>query len=149
MSTRSAIGMLTTNGTVKYIYCHWDGYIEWNGQMLIEHYSTQEQVEKLIALGDLSSLREKIEPDPNTEHNFDNPQPDVCIAYHRDRGEVLRIGEINYNYYNILSMYNECWAEFAYLWKGGEWIYQKWHYCECGLICSEWQSLQEALDNLE
>ena len=28
MSTRSRIGVMMDDGTVKQVYCHWDGYVE-------------------------------------------------------------------------------------------------------------------------
>lgn len=56
MSTRSLIAIKQTDGTVKSIYCHWDGYVSHNGRLLIEHYATPEAVEELLALGPLSAL---------------------------------------------------------------------------------------------
>lgn len=98
MSTNSRIGIKRLDGTEKYIYCHWDGYVEHNGLLLQLCYDTPEKIEKLLDLGDLSSLGEYLETDQ--PHSFDNPKPDVCIAYHRDRGEELRFssGEQEFNY---------------------------------------------------
>ena len=56
MATRSNIGILNEDGTVDYIYCHFDGYLQWNGRILNEHYDSEAAVRDLIALGDLSSL---------------------------------------------------------------------------------------------
>ena len=39
MSTRSTIAIENADGTVKKVYCHFDGYIKHNGQILAEHYS--------------------------------------------------------------------------------------------------------------
>lgn len=39
MSTRSTIAIENANGTIKKVYCHFDGYIEHNGKILAEHYS--------------------------------------------------------------------------------------------------------------
>ena len=90
MSTRSSIGIRYADGTVKAIYCHWDGYIENNGKILFENYNVPEKVEELLKLGDISSLRKFLVPDPDLKHTFDCPQPDVTVAYHRDRGEDFR-----------------------------------------------------------
>ena len=38
MSTRSSIGIKYKDGTIKDIYCHYDGYLEYNGQMLYYYY---------------------------------------------------------------------------------------------------------------
>lgn len=148
MITTSTIGIEMGNGTVKYIDCHYDGYISHSGRLLIEHYSTEEQVEKLIALGDIFVLKEKLEPDPSTEHSFDNWQEDVCLAYHRDRGENLRQLNIASCYYNIQSMRHAHWADYVYLWKDSEWLYQEIRFLNGEMLYSDWKSLQEAVENL-
>lgn len=116
MSTRSCIAMTkpANNDTTQItsIYCHHDGYPQCVGQMLYDHYNNPERVDKLLSLGDLSSLHPCISPEeseiPNharlasmlaslagtstcwktlPPHSFDTPYPDVTIAYGRDRGE--------------------------------------------------------------
>ena len=66
MSTRSYITMKTGDDTYRGVYCHYDGYLEYNGRMLLEHYNTQERVERLLSLGCISSLKEKLEPEAGT-----------------------------------------------------------------------------------
>ncbi len=77
MATRSLIGIKLDN-IVKTIYCHWDGYPEHNGQLLVENYNTPTAVFDLLELGDLSSLAET---------------PAKCTAYHRDRKEPYEMVE--------------------------------------------------------
>jgi len=85
MATRSRIAIENQDGTVQSIYCHWDGYVSGVGKTLFNHYD-REKLEKLIKLGDISSLGILLEPtDPN--HTFENPQKGVTVAYCRDRGE--------------------------------------------------------------
>jgi len=72
MATRSFIGKLLSNGTVSGIYCHYDGYVDGVGKMLRTHYTTMGLVNKLLKLGDLSTLGTTTE---------------ATEAYHRDRGE--------------------------------------------------------------
>ena len=83
MSTRSNIGILEPNGSVTYIYCHWDGYVSHHGPILRDHYKTEEKVRALIALGSISSLGEEL----GEKHDFNGPRNGVCTAYGRDRGE--------------------------------------------------------------
>ena len=71
MATRSLIGIKLDN-IVKTIYCHWDGYPEHNGKLLVENYSSPAAITELMELGDLSTL---------------DITPDKCKAYHRDRNE--------------------------------------------------------------
>lgn len=73
MATRSRIAIENQDGTVQSIYCHFDGYLKGVGKTLFNHYD-REKLEKLIELGDISSLGESTE---NT------------VAYARDRGEDL------------------------------------------------------------
>ena len=56
MGTRSRIG-LTIGDQIISVYCHYDGYIEHNGKILVESYSNKELLEDLINGGDMSSLR--------------------------------------------------------------------------------------------
>jgi len=87
MSTRSAIGIKNSDGFITGVYCHYDGYLDHNGRILKEHYDNKNKVEELLSYGDMSSLRENINPNDNEEHNFEHKQRDVCVFYHRDRGE--------------------------------------------------------------
>ena len=61
MGTRSTIAIEFADNSVSQIYCHWDGYLENNGQILAEHYMDPFKVRSLIDLGDFSSLRETVE----------------------------------------------------------------------------------------
>lgn len=73
MSTRSAI-IARIGDQYKGIYCHHDGYLGRTGKYLLLYHDTLEKASALIALGDLSGIR---------EHEAD--------AYHRDHGEELSI----------------------------------------------------------
>ena len=64
MSTRSVIALKTGDDKYKAIYCHSDGYLTFNGAMLLDHYSDKERLSNLLELGDISCLGPKIEPDP-------------------------------------------------------------------------------------
>lgn len=120
MSTRSVICKETLNKTYVGIYCHHDGYPLWVGKTLLDHYSDRDRVEKLLHLGDLSSLEEKIEPDADKIHTFDNPQGDVCVAYHRDRGEELRQARP----IKLDKAHEVYWAEFMYVYmQDGTWYF--------------------------
>lgn len=97
MGTRSTIALEYANGQVDQVYCHWDGYLEHNGKILLENYSDPFKLQKLMDLGDLSSLGAEI----GDKHEFDCPHkygtPEyeawteakrgMCTFYGRDRGE--------------------------------------------------------------
>jgi len=82
MATRSTISIEKADGTVKQVYCHWDGFPESVGRTLKENYQTPEIVEELINLGDMSSLGKTI----GTKHDFDNRPEEETTYYGRDRG---------------------------------------------------------------
>ena len=76
MATRSRIGIELSNGDVLSVYHHWDGYPQWLGKTLREHYNTTEKVSELIDGGDMSlCLSEKDEPAPKyySQHGEDCP----------------------------------------------------------------------------
>ena len=88
MATRSTIALEFADGTVQQVYCHWDGYLSNNGQILLRHYSDPFKLQRLIDLGAISSLGpeigEKQDFDKRDTHN-DN----WSLIYARDRGEDL------------------------------------------------------------
>jgi hypothetical protein len=127
MATRSRIGIETKdvrgNVIVKSIYCHWDGYPSNNGKILLESYQDREKVETLIRLGDISSLHDEVEP--SGPHSFNDPQPGVTVAYHRDRGEDLRHPHVNHS---RDAFFRSDVEEYGYLFTlEGEWLFVDGH----------------------
>ncbi len=86
MSTRSNIGVRNLDGTVDYIYCHFDGYPEGVGKTLISSYQDMDRVNELMKLGDLSSLGEEI-GEKSVFDNYLTRARNWCLAYGRDRGD--------------------------------------------------------------
>ncbi len=114
MSTRAGIG-IRENGYIRLIYCHFDGYPEHLGVILNAHYTYVTKVRKLIALGDISVLGERVEPIDPTNHTFNRPEPGTTVAYHRDRGEPKRkafrfeenkINEIDFSELDFIYVYD-------------------------------------------
>ena len=54
MATRSRIGIVLKDDSIRSVYHHWDGYPEWLGVTLREHYNTDEKVATLIDGGNMS-----------------------------------------------------------------------------------------------
>lgn len=54
MGTRSRIGKQLSDGSILSVYCHFDGYPEFNGRVLRDYFSTNEKVSDLIDGGDMS-----------------------------------------------------------------------------------------------
>ena len=119
MATRSRIGMEMADGSVKSIYCHWDGYVSHNGAILSEHYTDPKKVEALIELGAISSLNENVNPE-NEGHSFNSPKKGVTVAYHRDRGEKRIAPRIDSS---VPVFFNSDIEEYGYLFtQEGEWL---------------------------
>ena len=117
MGTRSRIAIM--HGDVcKSVYCHWDGYLEYNGKILQEHYDSS-KANKLVALGDLSSLR----PNIGEKHDFDDSQAaDVqCTFYGRDRGETGTGWKVAHTFEEFYKQADDCDAEYYYIMKDGTW----------------------------
>ena len=88
MATRSNIAIFDREkGEARYIYSHFDGYLEGVGATLKEHYTTTEKVEKLISLGDISFLEKEVEIPEGVEHSYSSPAEGITVFYGRDRGE--------------------------------------------------------------
>lgn len=125
MGTRSAIAMKTADG-IRSIYCHWDGYVDHNGRILKEFYSTDDKVQALLDLGDLSSLRQEIgEPHTFDRHQAE-PELDMfdnwCLAYGRDRGETDVDAKTFEDVKTWVESMASSWCEYFYLWDGRDWL---------------------------
>ena len=115
MGTRSSITVKIEN---KYysIYCHWNGYLSYNGEKLLEYYNSQEKAESLVSLGYLSVLDDSnIKP---KGHSFDNKIEGYCVYYGRDRGETGVDPVIENTYDEIMNKNKQ---EYNYLYENGNW----------------------------
>ena len=120
MSTKAFIG-IKENGSITYIYNYSDGYLEYLGIMLFEHYNSEEKAKALVELGDVAIVKEKLEPAEGTIHSFDydKRQEGVSVFYGRDRGEdwefiqpiiIQNTTFDEHQYYNYLYDVEEgCW----------------------------------------
>ena len=121
MGTRSTIALEFADSTVQQIYCHWDGYLEHNGQILQKHYSDPFKLRDLIDLGDMSSLGERI----GTQHAFDKAPEGECTFYLRDRKEQGCKAKSFVDFQDYLAHHQ--YEEYEYiLRKDGNW-YVKQH----------------------
>ena len=60
MGTRSTIAIEFADNSVSQVYCHWDGYLDNNGELLNKYYMDPFKVRELVDLGGFSSLRETV-----------------------------------------------------------------------------------------
>ena len=129
MATRSTIALEFADDTVGQVYCHWDGYLSYNGAILLENYSDPFKLQQLIDLGSVSSLK----PEIGTKHPFSyfdvlgmtqdeyyNLYRDMTTFYGRDRDE----SDTQAKYFDNFEDYaaNHQTEEYEYiLRKDGQW----------------------------
>jgi len=128
MGTRSRIAVM--HGPVaKSIYCHWDGYLEHNGAILLEHYDSS-KANELVSLGDMSALRPEIgtphafsqfELEEMDREEFVRTTENMCTFYDRDRGETECTWSVDHTFEDFLDRAKGCAAEFYYVMKDGVW----------------------------
>lgn len=135
MATRSYIGEKFSDGSIRGIYCHWDGYPQHVGAVLLKHYSDPDKVSALINEGDMSNLRADI----GEKHVFDYWQiadtdlRDIeeakserwCSFYGRDRGEEGVDAACHKTVKIFVAAGNNLGAEFFYLFDRtkNQWFY--------------------------
>ena len=121
MATRATIVKLDNNG-VKAIYLHSDGYLEYAGRILDEHYQDESKVDELLSHGDVSSLNENIgEKLPFNDYMLFHEKKQ-CRFYHRDRGEDKKEAATLGGENELVKFATEkCDAEYIYMFAYGSW----------------------------
>ena len=114
MSTNSTVAVKTDTG-YEAIYVHWDGYFDYMYPMLSENYGSWERATALVSLGDASFIAKRIMPSVGSDHCFERPEKDVCVFYHRDRGEDFHVT----HYKNMLDVLKSQY--YVYIFEDGQW----------------------------
>jgi hypothetical protein len=118
------IGMVEADDSVSAIYCHWDGYLSHNGDLLDKHYDSDIKVAELLALGDLASLG--VTPQ---EHHTRVLGPSSAAAMR----------------FESIAAYREALGQsgdqFRYLWDGEAWFY-------IGAGRKDWDDVREGLKDV-
>jgi len=117
MSTNSRVSIQLKNRKIKSIFVHWDGYLSGVGQDLLDFYNTEEKLNELLELGNLSVLGTSIGKKVDF-NKFDSRENKQCLAYGRDRGEDESEA--------IEHLDSEYEREYNYLFKNGIWLFRKW-----------------------
>ena len=117
MATRSNIAIVNQDKSISSIYCHWDGYPEYVGKMLLNHYNNVGIINELLDLGNLSQLCGKLY---STDiHTFDKPEEGVCVAYGRERGEKNQEAIVFEDLGEFEDSASNSWADYQYLFDNG------------------------------
>ena len=103
MGTRSRVGVM--HGTVcKSVYCHYDGYLSYTGEILNKHYDSS-TANELIARGDNSGVKETL-----AEMNFYAAQGD-------ERAEWM----VSHTFEEFLDQVEGSGCEYYYVMRDGVW----------------------------
>ena len=114
MATRARIGLKLEDGSIISAYHHWDGYPEWLGVTLKEHYNTKEDIAKLIDGGNMSSCYSDNQYDEEKQEFVKNdPKPE----YYGGDDERPRLSR-NFTQFAFDSKSGE---EYLYLFVDNEW----------------------------
>ena len=128
MGTRSRIAVMHGDNC-KSVYCHWDGYLEYNGSILQKHYDSV-KANNLVALGDLSSLK----PEIGEKHAFSHFElraeevagyklltENWCTFYGRDRGESNVEFQTDTDFESFIDRVQGNCCEWYYIMRDGVW----------------------------
>ena len=107
MSTRSAIGMVTWDGRIKAVYCHFDGYIDGGvGEMLLTRYKDIFKVNQLIDGGGMSVLGPTIK------------ETKYYAGVEGIEGNEPKLFDTKDE---MVSYYKDSWCEYFYLFENDHW----------------------------
>lgn len=120
MGTRSRVGVM--HGTVcKSVYCHYDGYLSYTGEILNRHYDSS-MANALVSRGDNSGVKETLEA-----MNFYAAQGD-------ERAEWM----VAHTFEEFLDQVQGCGGEYYYVMRDGVWyagsVYDATGLRKCGLV---------------
>ena len=100
MGTRSNIGILNSDGTVRAVYIHWDGYPTGVGAELLKDFKTPESINARLDKGNGSTLED---------------------GFYKDRGEKDQEATVFKCKDEYLQEHVCGWVEYQYLYEDGKW----------------------------
>jgi len=113
MATRARLGYVLSDDSIVSVYHHWDGYPEWLGVILNEHYSEDEKVRELIDGGNMSSCYS------DNEYDYEKQEfvkVDPAPSYYGGDDEAPK----HFQTLTSLTDY-DAGEEFLYLWFMNTW----------------------------
>ena len=154
MGTRSRIGVMHGD-KCKSVYAHWDGYLSGVGATLQEHYDSA-KANHLVALGDISSLKEEIgvehpfsmyDVTPNlSQDEYYEKYGKMTTFYGRDRKDSGTDFTVDQSYDEFLSKDYD--YEYYYIMRYGVW-YVGVAYDVDGMVPGQLYVLAEQLAKIE
>jgi hypothetical protein len=138
MGTRSRVAVM--HGDVcKSVYCHYDGYLDYTGRILQEHYDST-KANALVARGDNSGVKETLE-EMNFYEDRQQQSEDVEDFLNSTPWAVA------HSFEEFLDQVHSCGGEYYYVMKDGVW-YAGAVYPTTGLIKEGLVPLIDALADI-
>ena len=117
MGTRSRIGIQLADESILSVYCHYDGYPEFNGVKLVEHFNSRDAATELIDGGDISCLW--------TNAGWNNETRAQGPLYYTERGDEFIAPRLDADLCEYL-LPDGC-EEYHYIFRNGEWVCYDMH----------------------
>ena len=103
MGTRSRVGVM--HGDVcKSVYCHYDGYLEYTGKLLLQNYNSA-AANELVARGDNSGVQVTVN----------------AMNFYSERGETDVSWQVAHTFEEFLEQVYNCGGEYYYIMRDGVW----------------------------
>lgn len=117
MSTRSTIGIIDSKGKEKRIYCHNDGYLNHNGELLLKYWNSADKVNELMEFGSISSLEKYPHVTVLGQPPKDKRQHRYLMSVRWEKNDInpMNVGG------NLAGK-----EEYNYTWKNGRWYVEFW-----------------------
>ena len=126
MGTRSRVGVM--HGTVcKSVYCHYDGYLEYTGKLLLANYDSA-KANELVSRGDNSGIQKTLD----------------VMNFYGERGETVVEWLVAQTFEEFLEQVEGNGCEYYYIMRDGVW-YAGAVYAVKGLVKNGLVPLAEAL----
>jgi len=122
MSTNSRIGYEMSNGSVRSIYAHWDGYPAGVGYTVVENYSDYDKIKELVELGDVSIVDDRVGVKCDFDDRDSIPEGQ-CVFYGRDRGETGVDARTSESIDEFIDIVGDAGEEYGYVYTtDGLWV---------------------------
>ena len=97
MSTHCAIFYQNEEGKYQGVHVWFDGYIEYMGNLLLQHYNDEEKVKQIIELGHIYSLQESLNQCPFVTYYGTYIYNDIPYYQRLSRERQLKFGNYAHN----------------------------------------------------
>ena len=113
MGTRSRVAVMHGN-VCKSVYCHYDGYLSYTGEILNRHYDST-LANALVSRGDNSGVKETLE-----EMNFYSDCGEEGVLLKQEPERALS-WQVSHTFEEFLEQVDGCCAEYYYVMRDGVW----------------------------